>query len=50
MDESFDYVRRIVAPTESFFWIGTPDNGFVTESGLVFYVAEDGTTFYVQEN
>jgi hypothetical protein len=28
----------------------TPANGYVTESGLVFYVAEDGTTYYVQEH
>jgi hypothetical protein len=24
-------------------------NGYVTEDGLIFYCAEDGSTFYVQE-
>jgi hypothetical protein len=27
----------------------TPVNGYVTEDGVVFYCAEDGSTFYVQE-
>jgi hypothetical protein len=27
----------------------TPVNGYVTEDGLIFYCAEDGSTFYVQE-
>jgi len=29
--------------------LGTPLNGYVTEDGQIFYVAEDDLTFYVQE-
>ncbi len=54
MDESIDFVTRIIPATETMFLVEaaptTPSNAYVTEDLSKFYVAEDGVTFYTQES